>query len=95
MKKLFWSTCLFGISSIACPQDVPKPITPKYAVHDCVANSPEDEFEQPDTLKILAVGKKRYQYHRWNNSAHGWNDTKEDSLITFIDNYYHLVKCAY
>jgi len=81
-----------NLQSLACVEHV-SGTKPKFKVGDCVANTPEDEFRQPDILKILVVGQKRYQYVTYNYEDKEWNDLKDDGLFEQIERDYHKVKC--
>lgn len=91
MKTLLLSI-LFGQSVLACPEHK-KSFIPKFSALQCVENTPENEFTTPDMLKILVVGKQRYQFRRWDVEENHWSDTKENDLINSVDSTYHVVQC--
>ena len=87
MNKMIAILSLYTTFSMACPGDHVKQKDPKFVVGDCLADSPEDEFQIPEKLKVLAVGKKRYQYKRYDQGGKHWGDTKEDSSIGLLTQY--------
>lgn len=93
MKNLALTLAFFGISAMACNHAHSQNTAPKFAAKDCVENVPDDEFNAPDTFKILVVGKKRYQYVTYDHEDHTWSDLKSDRLFQDIDRDFHQVKC--